>query len=246
MLKGKVALITGAGKGIGAAIAKEMAAQGAFVIINYSRSKEQAMQVKASIEAAGGQAAIYGCDVSDSESVKNMIADVIKEHKCLDILVNNAGMTKDGLLMRMKEEDFDQVLDVNLKGTFNCIQNASRYMMKQKNGRILNISSVVGLYGNAGQVNYSASKAGIIGLTKSVAKELGSRGITANAIAPGFIQTEMTDVLSEDVKAHMRDAISLGCFGPVEDIAHAAVFLTSDQARYITGQVLCVDGGIQM
>ena len=175
-----------------------------------------------------------------------MIADVIKEHKCLDILVNNAGMTKDGLLMRMKEEDFDQVLDVNLKGTFNCIQNASRYMMKQKNGRILNISSVVGLYGNAGQVNYSASKAGIIGLTKSVAKELGSRGITANAIAPGFIQTEMTDVLSEDVKAHMRDAISLGCFGTVEDIAHAAVFLTSDQARYITGQVLCVDGGIQM
>ena len=246
MLSGKVALITGGGKGIGAAIAKEMAVQGATVIINYSHSEEAAKHLKEEIQAMGRQAEIYGCNVADFEQVKTMISDVVKAHKRLDILVNNAGVTKDGLLMRMNEDDFDYVMDVNLKGTFNCIQQVTRQMMKQRCGRIINLSSVVGLYGNAGQVNYAASKAGIIGMTKSAAKELGSRGITVNAIAPGFIQTEMTDVLSDDMKEQMLKSTTLGRFGQVEDIAHAAVFLASDRAGYITGQVLCVDGGIRM
>ena len=246
MLKEKVALITGGGKGIGAAIAKEMAAQGATVIINYSHSKEAAEELKEEIRAKGGQAETYGCNVADFEQVKTMISDVVKVHKRLDILVNNAGVTKDGLLMRMSEDDFDRIIAVNLKGTFNCIQQATRQMMKQRSGRIINLSSVVGLYGNAGQVNYAASKAGIIGMTKAAAKELGSRGITVNAIAPGFIQTEMTDVLSEEMKEQMLKSITLGRFGQAQDIAHTASFLASDRAGYITGQVLCVDGGIRM
>ena len=246
MLSGKVALITGGGKGIGAAIAKEMAVQGATVIINYSHSEEAAKHLKEEIQAMGRQAEIYGCNVADFEQVKTMISDVVKAHKHLDILVNNAGVTKDGLLMRMNEDDFDYVMDVNLKGTFNCIQQVTRQMMKQRCGRIINLSSVVGLYGNAGQVNYAASKAGIIGMTKSAAKELGSRGITVNAIAPGFIQTEMTDVLSNDMKEQMLKSTTLGRFGQVEDIAYTAAFLASDRAGYITGQVLCVDGGIRM
>ena len=246
MMKGKIALITGAGKGIGAAIARKMSEQGATVIINYSHSKEAAANVMEEILSSGGQAEIYPCDVSDDEAVKTMIADIVKKHGRLDILVNNAGVTKDGLLMRMKPEDFDRVINVNLKGTFHCIQNATRIMMKQRYGRIINISSVVGLYGNAGQANYAASKAGIIGLTKAAAKELGSRGITVNAIAPGFIQTEMTDILNEDLKNNMINAITLGRFGQPEDIANAALFLASDQASYMTGQVLCVDGGICM
>ena len=246
MLKGKIALITGGGKGIGAAIAKEMAAQGATVMINYSHSKEAAEQLKEEIIAKGGQADVYGCDVANFDQVKTMISELVQAHKRLDILVNNAGVTQDGLLMRMKEADFDRVIDVNLKGTFNCIQNVTRQMMKQRSGRIINISSVVGLYGNAGQANYAASKAGVIGLTKAAAKELGSRGITVNAIAPGFIQTEMTDVLSEDMKEQMLTSITLGRFGKVEDIAYMAAFLASDKASYITGQVLCVDGGIRM
>ena len=246
MLSGKVALITGGGKGIGAAIAKEMAVQGATVIINYSHSEEAAKHLKEEIQAMGRQAEIYGCNVADFEQVKTMISDVVKAHKRLDILVNNAGVTKDGLLMRMNEDDFDYVMDVNLKGTFNCIQQVTRQMMKQRCGRIINLSSVVGLYGNAGQVNYAASKAGIIGMTKSAAKELGSRGITVNAIAPGFIQTEMTEVLSDDMKEQMLKSIALGRFGQVEDIAYTAAFLASDRAGYITGQVLCVDGGIRM
>jgi 3-oxoacyl-[acyl-carrier protein] reductase len=175
-----------------------------------------------------------------------MITEIIKNYGRLDILVNNAGIVKDNLLMRMKETDFDAVTNINLKGTFNCIQNVARYMLKQKYGRMINISSVVGIYGNAGQANYAASKAGIIGMTKSAAKELGSRGITVNAIAPGFIQTEMTDALSDELKEKMLDAISVGCFGTVEDIAHTAAFLASDKARYITGQVISVDGGISM
>ena len=175
-----------------------------------------------------------------------MTGDIIQHYGRLVILVNNSGIVKDGLLMRMKEMDFDKVIDINLKGTFNCIQNESRQMLKQRYGRIINMSSVVGIYGNAGQVNYAASKAGIIGLTKSAAKELGSRGITVNAIAPGFIQTDMTEALSETLKAKTLSAIALGSFGTVEDIAHAACFLASDRARYITGQVLGVDGGISM
>lgn len=246
MLKGKVALITGAGKGIGAAIAKEMAAKGATVIINYSHSEAAAENVKKEIEEAGGRAETCRCDVSDYESVKNMVSDVIARHKRIDILVNNAGIVKDTLLMRMAETDFDQVVGINLKGTFNCIQNVTRQMMKQRYGRIINLSSVVGIFGNAGQVNYAASKAGIIGMTKSAARELGSRGITVNAIAPGFIQTEMTDSLSAEMKNQMLGAISLGSFGKVEDIAYTAAFLASDRARYITGQVIQVDGGIRM
>ena len=246
MLKDKIALITGGGKGIGAGIAKEMAAQGAVVIINYSHSEAAAKQVQSEIRTAGGKADIFCCDVSDYNSVKAMTGDIIQHYGRLDILVNNAGIVKDGLLMRMKEMDFDKVIDINLKGTFNCIQNVSRQMLKQRYGRIINMSSVVGIYGNAGQVNYAASKAGIIGLTKSAAKELGSRGITVNAIAPGFIQTDMTEALSETLKAKTLSAIALGSFGTVEDIAHAACFLASDRARYITGQVLGVDVGISM
>ena len=231
MLKDKIALITGGGKGIGAGIAKEMAAQGAVVIINYSHSEAAAKQVQSEIRTAGGKADIFCCDVSDYNSVKAMTGDIIQHYGRLDILVNNAGIVKDGLLMRMKEMDFDKVIDINLKGTFNCIQNVSRQMLKQRYGRIINMSSVVGIYGNAGQVNYAASKAGIIGLTKSAA---------------GFIQTDMTEALSETLKAKTLSAIALGSFGTVEDIAHAACFLASDRARYITGQVLGVDGGISM
>lgn len=246
MLKNKIALVTGGGKGIGAAIAKEMASQGATVIVNYSRSEEAAKKVQSEIRSNGGKADIFRCDVSDYNSVKAMIGDIIQHYGRLDILVNNAGIVKDGLLMRMKETDFDKVIEINLKGTFNCIQNVARQMLKQRYGRIINMSSVVGIYGNAGQVNYAASKAGIIGLTKAAAKELGSRGITVNAIAPGFIQTDMTGGLNQELKEKMLAAISLGSFGTAEDIAHAACFLASDGARYITGQVLGVDGGIGM
>ena len=246
MLKDKIVLITGGSKGIGAAIAREMASRGAAVIINYSHSEAAAKEVQSEIRRAGGKADIFRCDVSDYNSVKAMTGDIIQHYGRLDILVNNAGIVKDGLLMRMKENDFDEVININLKGTFNCIQSVARQMLKQRYGRIINMSSVVGIYGNAGQVNYAASKAGIIGLTRSAAKELGSRGITVNAIAPGFIRTDMTDGLNDELKKKILSAISLGSFGTVEDIAHAACFLASDEARYITGQVLAVDGGISM
>lgn len=246
MLKSKVALVTGGGKGIGAAVARELAAQDVLVVINYSHSEGAAEQLKSEILLSGGKADIFRCDVSDYNSVKAMIGDIVQHYGRLDILVNNAGIVKDNLLMRMKEEDFDKVIDINLKGAFNCIQNVARQMLKQRYGRIINISSVVGIYGNAGQANYAASKAGVIGLTKSAAKELGSRGITVNAIAPGFIQTEMTDGLNEELKKKMLGAISLGGFGNVEDIAYTVGFLASDKAGYITGQVIGVDGGICM
>ncbi len=246
MLKNKIVLITGGGKGIGAAIAREMASQGAAVIINYSHSEAAAKEVQSEIRRAGGQADIFRCDVSDYNSVKAMMGDIIQHYGRLDILVNNAGIVKDGLLMQMKENDFNEVININLKGTFNCIQSVARQMLKQRYGRIINMSSVVGIYGNAGQVNYAASKAGIIGLTRSAAKELGSRGITVNAIAPGFIRTDMTDGLNDELKKKILSVISLGSFGTGEDIAHAACFLASDEARYITGQVLAVDGGISM
>lgn len=246
MLKSKVALVTGGGKGIGAAVARELAAQDVLVVINYSHSEGAAEQLKSEILLSGGKADIFRCDVSDYNSVKAMIGDIVQHYGRLDILVNNAGIVKDNLLMRMKEEDFDKVIDINLKGAFNCIQNVARQMLKQRYGRIINISSVVGIYGNAGQANYAASKAGVIGLTKSAAKELGSRGITVNAIAPGFIQTEMTDGLNEELKKKLLGAISLGGFGNVEDIAYTVGFLASDKAGYITGQVIGVDGGICM
>ena len=246
MLAGKVALVTGASRGIGKAIACKLAREGAKVIINYNGSKEKAEAVKSEIEAAGGQAEVYQCDVSDYTACETFIQTVIKEEGSLDILVNNAGITKDGLLIKMSEEDFDKVLDTNLKGAFNTIRFASRQMLRQKGGRIINMSSVVGVIGNAGQANYAASKAGVIGLTKAAARELASRGITVNAIAPGFIETDMTDVLSDKVKEASEAQIPLGHFGKPEDVAAAAAFLASEEAGYITGQVLHVDGGMVM
>lgn len=246
MLTGKIAVVTGASRGIGKAIAVKLASQGAAVVINYNGSREKAEAVKAEIEAQGGTAYLYQCDVSDYAACETFIQDVIKEHGSLDILVNNAGITRDGLLMKMSEEDFDRVLNTNLKGTFNTIRFATRQMIKQRGGRIINMSSVVGVSGNAGQANYAASKAGVIGLTKAVAREVASRGITVNAIAPGFIQTDMTDVLSDKVKEAMVGQIPLGRFGQTQDIAEAVAFLASEGAGYITGQVLHVDGGMVM
>lgn len=246
MLTGKVALVTGAGRGIGCAVAKKLAGLGAFVIVNYNGSKEAAQVVVEEILNANGQAVSYGCNVADYEAVKAMMAWVIKNYKRIDILVNNAGITRDTLLMGMREADFDAVMDTNLKGTFNCIKHAARPMIKQRSGRIINLSSVVGRMGNAGQANYGASKAGVIGLTMSAARELASRHITVNAVAPGFIQTDMTAVLSEDIKASMCGMIPLGFLGEPEDVAEAVAFLASDEARYITGQTISVDGGMYM
>ncbi|MBM6739096.1 3-oxoacyl-[acyl-carrier-protein] reductase [Faecalicatena fissicatena] len=244
MLDGKIAVVTGASRGIGRAIALELASRGAFVVVNYNGSKDRAEEVKKEIEAAGGKAEVYQCNVSDFEKCQEFIQDVIKAYGRLDILVNNAGITRDGLLMKMSEEDFDKVIETNLKGTFNTIRFASRQMLKQRSGRIINMSSVVGIAGNAGQANYASSKAGVIGLTKAVARELASRGITVNAIAPGFIETEMTAVLSDAVKEASVAQIPLGRFGKPEDIAKTAAFLASDDAGYITGQVIQVDGGM--
>lgn len=246
MLENKVALVTGAGRGIGRAIAIALAKEGAEVVVNYNGSEERAKEVKQTIEENGGKASIYKCNVSDFEACEAMIKDIVKEHGRLDILVNNAGITKDGLIMKMKEEDFDSVLNVNLKGTFNTIRHSARQMLRQKSGKIINISSVSGILGNAGQANYAASKAGVVGLTKTMARELGSRGITVNAIAPGFVDTEMTGVLSEEIRENACRQIILGRFGKPEDIANVAVFLASDKADYITGQVISVDGGMNV
>ena len=244
MLDGKIAVVTGASRGIGSAIARKLADEGATVVINYNGSEERANAVKAEIEGKGQKAVVRKCDVSDFASCETFIQGVIKEFGRIDILVNNAGITRDGLLMKMSEEDFDQVLDTNLKGAFHTIRFASRQMLRQKSGRIINMASVVGVSGNAGQANYAASKAGVIGLTKATAKELASRGITVNTIAPGFIETEMTAVLSDKVKEATAAQIPLGTFGQPEDVANAVAFLASDEARYITGQVLHVDGGL--
>ena len=246
MLKGKIALVTGASRGIGRQIAISMAREGALVIVNYNGSAARAEETVKEITESGGQAEAVQCNVSDYAAVEEMMKYVIGKYKRLDVLVNNAGITKDNLLMKMGEEDFDAVIGINLKGAFNCTKHVSRQMLKQKGGRIINISSVSGVMGNAGQANYCASKAGVIGLTKSVARELGSRGITVNAIAPGFIDTEMTEVLSEDVKKAMGEQIPLKRFGRTEEVAEAAVFLASDRAAYITGQVINVDGGMAM
>ena len=246
MLNGKVAVVTGASRGIGRAIAIKLASEGAAVVINYNGSKERAEEVKKEIEENGGTADIRQCNVSDFHACEEMFKEIIATFGRVDILVNNAGITRDGLLMKMTEEDYDAVLDTNLKGTFNCIRFVARQMIKQRGGRIINMASVSGVLSNTGQANYSASKAGVIGLTKSAARELASRGITVNAIAPGFINTEMTEVLSDKVKEGAVAQIPLGKFGETEDIANAAAFLAGDGARYITGQVLCVDGGMAM
>ena len=244
MLNGKIAVVTGASRGIGKAIAMKFAQLGATVVINYNGSAQKAEEVKQSITADGGRAVIKQCNVADYDACEAFIKEVIDQFGRIDILVNNAGITKDGLIMRMSEEDFTNVVDVNLKGTFHCIRFASRQMMKQRSGRIINMSSVVGISGNAGQINYAASKAGVIGMTKSAAKELASRGITVNAIAPGYIETDMTNVLSDKVKEETMKQIPLGRLGQTGDIAAAAAFLASDEAGYITGQVLAVDGGM--
>lgn len=246
MLNGKTAIVTGASRGIGRAIACKLAAQGAAVVVNYNGSKDKAKEVEQEIRQAGGTASIYQCNVADYAQCEKFIQDVIQEYGRLDILVNNAGITKDGLLMKMSKEDFDQVIDTNLKGAFHTIRFASRQMLKQRSGRIINMSSVSGVAGNAGQANYAASKAGLIGLTKAAARELASRGITVNAIAPGFIETDMTDVLPEKAKEASVAQIPLGRFGKPEQVAAAAAFLASEEAGYITGQVLHVDGGMVM
>lgn len=246
MLKGKIALVTGASRGIGRQTAVTLASYGAAVVVNYNGSRQKAEEVVDIIKENGGTASTYCCNVADYTAVENMMKDIVKEYGSLDILVNNAGITKDGLLMKMSEEDYDAVLDINLKGTFNCIKHISRQMLKQKGGHIINLSSVVGVNGNGGQVNYSASKAGIIGITKSVAKELGSRGITVNAVAPGFIVTEMTDAMPEDAKAQVAEHIAMKKLGSVNDVAELIAFLASDKASYITGQVICVDGGMSV
>ncbi len=243
-LAGKVALVTGAGRGIGRGIAKKLAAQGALVLVNYNSSGQKAREAAEEIVRAGGRAECIGCDVSDFTACGSMVETIMERYGHVDILVNNAGVTRDSLIMRMSEEDYDRVMDINLKGAFNTIRHLSRYFLKQRSGKIINISSVSGVMGNAGQANYSASKAGLIGLTKSVARELASRGICVNAVAPGFIDTEMTRALSEKAKETGVAAVPMGRMGSVEDVAELVAFLAGDRSDYITGQVICVDGGM--
>ncbi|MDR7074532.1 3-oxoacyl-[acyl-carrier-protein] reductase [Fictibacillus barbaricus] len=246
MLNNKSVLVTGASRGIGRAIALYFAKQGAKVAVNFSGSEEKANEVVAEIKENGGTAFAIKADISSSEDVTAMIKAVIDQFGSLDVLVNNAGITRDNLLMRMKEEDWDAVINTNLKGVFLTTKAVTRQMMKQRQGRIINIASIVGVSGNAGQANYVAAKAGVIGLTKTTAKELSSRGITVNAIAPGFIETDMTGKLEEGIKEDMLRNIPLARFGQPDDIAAAAAFLASDQSSYITGQTLHVDGGMVM
>lgn len=246
MLKDKVAVVTGAGRGIGREIAKTFAGYGANVVVNFNGSEERANSLVEEIKAEGGEAVAFKANVADFAEAEALMKFAVTTYGRIDILVNNAGITRDNLVLGMKEADFDDVININLKGTFNCIKHVYRTMMKQKYGRIINMSSVVGIEGNAGQVNYAASKAGVIGITKSIAKELGSRGITANAIAPGFIKTDMTDALSDKAKEAMLDHITVKRLGEVSDIAEIAAFLASDKASYITGQVIKVDGGMSL
>ena len=246
LLDGKVALVTGASRGIGRAIALRLASEGAKVAINYAGNTAKAEAVKAEIEQNGGEAILVQADVSDSASVDAMIAQVVEAFGQIDILVNNAGITRDGLMMRMKDEDFDAVINTNLKGVFYCTKVVSKLMMKKRSGRIINMASVVGLMGNAGQTNYAAAKAGVIGFSKSAAKELASRGITVNMVAPGFIATDMTAEMKDKAKEMTLAGIPLKRMGEPEDVANAVLFLASDNASYITGQTINVDGGMVM
>ncbi len=246
LVDGRIALVTGASRGIGKAVALALAANGADVAVNYAGSAQAAEAVAEEIRAMGRKALVVQADVSDAASVQQMMEKVTAEFGRVDILVNNAGITRDGLLMRMKDEDWAAVLNTNLNGVYHCTKAVVKGMMKQRYGRIINMTSVVGVMGNAGQANYAASKAGVIGFTKSVAKELGSRGITVNALAPGYIESDMTAGLPEKVKEDMATAIPLGKMGQPADVAQAVVFLASDWASYITGQTLHVDGGMVM
>jgi 3-oxoacyl-[acyl-carrier protein] reductase len=243
-LEGKVAIVTGAGRGIGREIALTLAKKGATVIVNYNGSKQAADEVVEKITQNGGSAEAVQCNVSDYNACADFTKSILDKYKKVDILVNNAGVTRDNLIMRMSEEDFDMVLDTNLKGAFNMIKHLSRSFIKQKAGKIINISSVSGILGNAGQANYSASKAGVIGLTKSVAREFASRGINVNAVAPGFVDTDMTNNMTDDAKSQINGMIPMGKMGTTKDIADLVLFLAGDNSNYITGQVICVDGGM--
>ncbi|EYP33140.1 3-oxoacyl-[acyl-carrier-protein] reductase [Staphylococcus aureus DAR1174] len=242
----KSALVTGASRGIGRSIALQLAEEGYNVAVNYAGSKEKAEAVVEEIEAKGVDSFAIQANVADADEVKAMIKEVVSQFGSLDVLVNNAGITRDNLLMRMKEQEWDDVIDTNLKGVFNCIQKATPQMLRQRSGAIINLSSVVGAVGNPGQANYVATKAGVIGLTKSAARELASRGITVNAVAPGFIVSDMTDALSDELKEQMLTQIPLARFGQDTDIANTVAFLASDKAKYITGQTIHVNGGMYM
>ena len=246
MLQGKCAVITGASRGIGREIALKYAKEGANIVLNYRNSEIEALQLKEELDKLGSNTLIIKANVSNFEEAEKLIKEAKEAFGRVDILVNNAGITKDNLIMRMKEEDFDSVIDVNLKGAFNCLKAVTPIMIRQKYGKIINMSSVVGVIGNAGQVNYCASKAGLIGMTKSLAREIGGKNINVNAIAPGFIDTDMTKVLSEDQKKNIISQVPLKRFGNVDDIANLALFLGSNQSNYITGQVIHVDGGMAM
>lgn len=246
MLTGKIALVTGASRGIGRAIACKLAAEGAYVIVNYSHGEAAANETKTIIEQAGGSAEICGFDVADEKSCKEAIDGLLAAHGRIDILVNNAGITRDKLLMAMSEEDYTAVLDTNLKGAFHTMKFLTRNFLKIKSGSIVNVASVSGILGNAGQANYSASKAGLIGMTKSVAREFASRGICVNAVAPGFIDTDMVAAMTDTAKSQIAESIPMGRIGQPEEIADAVAFLVSPSAKYITGQVLCIDGGMAM
>lgn len=246
MLQGKVAVVTGAGRGIGRAIALKLAAEGAKVVVNYCGSQAKAEEVTELIKADGGEAIAIKADMSDAEAVKQLFDETIRQFGRIDILVNNAGITRDNLILKMTDDEYNEVIDTNLRGVYYCLKQVSKIMLKQKSGRIINISSISGVIGNAGQVNYCAAKAGVIGMTKALARELGSRGITVNAVAPGFIKTDMTDVLSDTVKENLLSQIPLKRLGEPEEIADAVVFLASDKAAYITGQTIQVNGGMGM
>lgn len=240
----KVAVITGANTGIGKVISLTLAKEGYLVVVNYLFGEDKALELKAQIEEMGGECALLYGDVSDFDAAGAMMEKVFADFGRMDVLVNNAGITKDQLILRMTEQEFDDVIRVNLKGTFNCIKGASKRMLKQRSGKIINMASIIGVIGNIGQANYAASKAGIIGITKSVAKEFAARGIQVNAIAPGFIETEMTARIPEKQREEMLAAIPLGCMGQPQDIADLVSFLASDKSNYITGQVIQVDGGL--